>query len=391
MSVTHPYIVFAGMQILHERQWLSHYVVVTQGECIQAIIPREQAGQYQEAKWYEFPADYYLIPGMIDLHIHGANNKDVMDGQDDALSTISAALVQEGVTGFLATTMTASDAQISRVLQGMADQSTHLHGAAMLGIHLEGPFIAESKVGAQSRKNCQLPNIHLMQEWQKISNQRIKLVTMAPELPGAIPFIQVLASLNIIPAIGHSNATFAQAEEAIAAGCRYATHLFNAMRTIHQREPGVVLAVLLNNDVLAELIVDGHHLHPAMLELALRMKGPERLLLVTDAMRAKCLNDGVYELGGQQVKVYQGKATLAEDCLAGSTLRMPQAISTMIHSSTASLIDAIYMASLNPARLLSLDNKKGSIEVGKDADLVVLDAKLHVQLTMRAGKCVFSK
>ena len=225
--------------------------------------------------------------------------------------------------------------------------------------------------------------------WQQAAKGLIKLVTLAPELPGAIEFIQRLRAKSIVVSVGHTDATYEETLAAIQAGCSQATHLFNAMRGFHQREPGAVGALLLTPEVSAELIVDGKHLHPAMVDLVQRLKRKDKLLLVTDAMRAKCLGDGHYELGGQPVDVTGGKATLKNGTLAGSLLRMPQAIKNMEQFSHCTLIDAIDMASANPAGVLGLQTSKGSIEVGKDADLVVMNKDFEVVMTMREGREIF--
>lgn len=266
---------------------------------------------------------------------------------------------------------------------------SHQDGSAILGVHLEGPFIAKVKMGAQDGDNVRLPDSDLMKHWQKIANGAIKVVTLAPELTGALKLIQTLQDMDVIASIGHTDANYKETSKAIAAGCTQATHLFNAMKGIHQREPGAVGALLLAENVIAELIVDGFHLHPAIVELVLKLKGKERLLLVTDAMRAKCLGDGQYELGGQLADVRAGRAILVDGTLAGSTLRMPEAIKNMMQFTNCSLIDAVFMASTNPARVLKLEVHKGAIAVNKDADLVVLNNELEVVLTMRQGKEVF--
>ena len=386
--------IFSGMQMLIDQCWERNQAVVVEDGVIKAIISADMIKHHLPASRWEFPENCYLIPGLIDLHVHGAKGKDVMDANEDALATITHALAAEGITGFLATTMTASMDRIEDVVRVVArtmfnEKESNGKGAAILGLHLEGPFIAKDKMGAHSGEAVQLPDTKLMRRLQDDANGAIKLVTLAPELRGAIPFIQTLHTMGIIASVGHTNATYAETCAAIAAGCTHATHLFNAMSGLHQREPGAVGALLLANQVMAELIVDGLHLHPAIVELSLRVKGKERLLLVTDAVRAKCLGDGRYELGGQQVTVSAGKVTLDNGTLAGSTLRMPQAIKNMVQFSQCSLIDAIHMASLNPARVLKLDARKGSIAVGKDADLVVLNADLNVLLTMREGREIY--
>ncbi len=383
--------IFSGMQILSEGKWVTQHAVVVEKNIIKAIISEEMISHHFPAKHHHFPHDYYLIPGLIDLHVHGAHGKDVMDANQESLAVISRGLAEEGVTGFLATTMTMDNARIEAALSCISDSHTKMPGAKILGVHLEGPFIAKEKIGAQAGDFVQHPNHELMSKWQKISGDTIRLVTLAPELPGAIPLIKMLHRNNIIPAIGHTNATYEETQAAILAGGRYATHLFNAMSGLHQRKAGAVAALLLSNEVSAELIVDGFHLHPAMTELAFRLKSKNYLILVSDAMRAKCMGDGKYELGGQTVRVHADKVTLEDGTLAGSTLVLSQAIKNMSLFSQCSLIDAIQMATHNPAAMLGLSTHKGSIAVGWDADITVLDANLSAVFTMCEGKEIFSK
>ena len=383
--------IFSGMQILINQGWERNQAVVVENNKIKAIIAADMIKHHLPAKRFEFSADHYLVPGFIDLHIHGAHGNDVMDATQEALTAISRSLAVEGVTGFLATTMTADNDQIERVLKAVVSAASNPEGAAILGIHLEGPFIAKNKMGAQDGEKVQRPDSKLMKRWQHLAQGAIKIVTLAPELPNALQLIKTLNEMEVVASIGHTNATYEETSLAIAAGCKQATHLFNAMRGIHQREPGAVTALLLANSVKAELIVDGLHLHPAIVELAYSLKNKDHILLVTDAMRAKCLGDGQYELGGQLANVRGGVATLSDGTLAGSTLRMPQAIKNMVHFSKCSLIDAVKMASMNPARVLKLDVKKGTIELDKDADLVVMNAELEVMMTMREGKEIFRK
>jgi N-acetylglucosamine-6-phosphate deacetylase len=340
----------------------------------------------------QFPESYHLIPGFIDLHVHGANNKDVMDATHEALTVLSKTLAAEGTTSYLATTMTATPSEIEKALCAVSTymrEQENVQGAAILGVHLEGPFISPKKVGAQNAKNLLLPDIKLLAEWQKKSGHVIKLVTLAPELANSLELIRYLRTHNIVASIGHSDATYAETQNAIKEGCHYVTHLFNAMRGMQQREPGVVTAALLSNKVKTELIVDGIHVHPAIVELTLRLKGIDQIVLVTDAMRAKCLGNGIYDLGGQDVYVEEGIATLANGTLAGSMLKMPEAIRKMMIFTGCDFYDAVRMASENPAQVLNIFAKKGSIAVGKDADLVVLDNDFCVAMTMVGGKVVY--
>lgn len=346
----------------------------------------------------EFPNDCYLVPGFIDLHIHGANGGDTMDASFEALHTMCQALAKEGTTGFLATTMSADVSDISQVLAVTNDFMRKQHssltfnkGARILGVHLEGPFISPQKVGAQRSDKILNPQIELIQTWQNLNDQIIKLVTLAPELPGSVALIEFLKQNQIIASVGHTNATFAETMSAIKAGCSYATHLFNAMRGMHQREPGAVTAALLSDQVMAELILDGQHLHPAIVQLAVKLKSKNNLVLVTDAMRAKCLNDGIYDLGGQAVTLKNNTAQLADGTIAGSVLKMNSALKNLLSFTDCTLADAVQMTSENPARQLGIFNKKGSIALQKDADLVVMDAQFNILLTICQGEIVFQK
>lgn len=338
-----------------------------------------------------FPESFHIVPGFIDLHIHGADGYDVMDASPVALEKISAALAREGTTSYLATTMTATLEDINRVVLNVQRymQSPSL-GASLLGIHLEGPFISPQKVGAQRLDLAIAPNEAYFLQWQKLSGDKIKLVTLAPELPNSLSFIEFLHKNAVVVSIGHTDATYAETVAAVQAGCSHVTHLFNAMRGMHHREPGVLTAALLSSELSAELILDGVHLHPAMVELALRVKGKEKIILVTDAMRAKCMADGEYTLGGQTVFVTHGQAKLADGTLAGSTLTMPQAIKNMMKFTQCSLENVLPFVSANPAKTLKIFDKKGSIAQGKDADLVVLNDQLEVVMTICRGEIVYT-
>lgn len=374
--------IFSGLNV-HTLQGVQSVSVVVKEGLIHELTPVIGA-----ADVLEFPADYHLVPGFIDLHVHGANGSDVMDATQEALLNISESLAKEGTTGFLATTMTAPVAEIDRVLVLVRDLMRQGQ-RNFLGVHLEGPFISAEKAGAQCAAHVLSPDSAHLQHWQQLAAGVIKLVTLAPELPNSLELIRYLTQHNIIASLGHSNATYAEADAAIAAGCSHATHLFNAMRGLHQREPGLVTAALLSEKVLVELIVDGVHLHPAVVELVLKMKGREKIALVTDSMRAKCLRDGTYDLGGQTVTVKGDKAELREGVLAGSVLKMNSALKNLLQFTGCSLADAIKMTSENPARALGIFAERGSITVGKAADLVVLDSELNVVLTMVGGEVVF--
>lgn len=381
--------IYSGMQILLNREWHKGKAVVVDDGTISAIISDAEIKHYMPVEHVTYAQENYLVPGFIDCHIHGAGGSDVMDGTLDALTTISGCLAKEGVTSFLATTMTGDSHDIEAALKIIPHAQQENVGAEILGVHLEGPFIAREKMGAQMGEKTREPDIDLFKKWQQLSGNNIRLVTLAPELKHAKTFIHALCEMEVVASMGHSNATYAEAEQAITVGCSYATHLFNAMRGLHHREPGVVGAALLSDSVAAEIIADGEHLHPAIYPLALKMKGHEKLLLVTDAMRAKCMPDGDYDLGGQCVTLKNHTVSLQDGTLAGSVLTMPQAIRNIMQFTDCSLADAIAMASTNPAQQLKVYDRKGSIDIGKDADLVVLDAELNVQLTVCRGVVVY--
>lgn len=384
-------IIISGMRLLHGHSWVEDQALVIEQGKIKAIIPKHMVSHHLPAQQIHLSADDLLVPGFIDLHVHGARGSDVMDATAEAFVTISNTLAEEGVTGYLATTMTAPKEAIESVLTAIPAAMQQKNGAAILGVHLEGPFIAKNKRGAQNEKDVQSPDAGLLAEWQRIAQGAIKLVTLAPELPDANKLIEALCEARIVAAIGHTEATYEQAMAAIKLGCSHATHLFNAMSGIQQRAPGAAGALLLSDSVSADIIADGVHLHPAIVEMAYRLKGNDQLILISDAMRAKCMCDGQYDLGGQQVTVQNGVAALDNGALAGSLLKLPQAIKNIMQFTTCTLVDALRMVSYNPARKLQLEAHKGSIEVGKDADLVVLSPDIAVKMTMREGVVVFEK
>ena len=345
------------------------------------------------AKTLDFPSSWHLIPGMIDMHIHGAAGFDVMDATDEALAMISTALVQEGVTSFLATTMTEKSVDIENALKKVANyvaNKQEITGAEILGINLEGPFLSAAKAGCQRGDYFMDPDISLFKHWQKLANNLIKIVTVAPELANSLEFIKYLRKCGVIASLGHSNVNYEQTNRAIDAGCTEATHLFNAMPAIHHRDPGAITALLLNNQVMTEIIADGIHSHPAILQLILRLKGADKVCLITDSMRAKYLADGTYQFGGQQVIVKDHSARLSDGTLAGSILKMDSAVRNMIKFTGCTLLDTIKMSAINPAKQLNIFTRKGSIAIGKDADLVILNENLGVEMTICNGNIGFS-
>jgi N-acetylglucosamine-6-phosphate deacetylase len=379
-------LIIKGLNVYTENKILKQATVVVR----EGLIQKVGAATIKDnaAKVLEFPADWHLIPGMIDLHIHGAGGADTMDATFAALDTISKSLLREGVTAFLPATMTAPISQIEEALINVRDylrEKKNTSGAEVLGINLEGPFLSTQKPAAQLVSAIIAPDIELFANWQRRCDNLIKITTIAPEASNSLEFINYLRDSGVIASIGHSDATYEQAVTAINAGCTQATHLFNAMPPIHHREPGLVTALLLDDRVMTEVIADLVHLHPAILRLIVKLKGYEKIVLVTDSMRAKYLSDGIYDLGGQKVIVKNGEARLVDGKLAGSVLRMNNALKNMINATSCRLIDAIKMTAENPAKQLKIFEHKGSITVGKDADLVVLDTDLQVRMTIHKG------
>jgi N-acetylglucosamine-6-phosphate deacetylase len=368
--------------------------VLTEGDKIVEVGPMSSCPASSEAEVVELDPSFSVVPGFIDVHIHGAFGADVMDATDEALRTMAKTLPKEGTTSFLATTMTAPIEQIERALQNVAqyiDSSNPSGEAEVLGIHLEGPFISPKRAGAQHPKNIIEPNIELFQKWQNIANGHIRLVTLAPEEKNGLALTAYLKEHGVVASIGHSDAVYKQVKAAIDAGVKHATHLFNGMRGIHHREPGVAGAVLMHEEVICELIADGVHVAPEMIRFAYQNKGSAGLILITDAMRAKCLGAGTYELGGQEVTVQGEKATLRDGTLAGSILKLGDAVKNAMVYTGCTLEDIIRMTSWNPAKQLGVLDRKGSIRAGKDADLVVLNERHDVVMTICRGKLAYSK
>lgn len=343
------------------------------------------------------PENWLIFPGMIDVHVHGGYGFDIMQIDKDyedahtKLETFSKKLLQEGVTSYLATAMTSEKHKISRVLNNIAtfcNQQTKGHTAEILGINLEGPFIAKDKACAQPLQDILSPNLQLLQEWIKISQEYLRIITMAPEVCGNEELINYAIQNNIVVSIGHSNADYATTIQAIKNGCSQATHLFNALPPIHHRNPGPITAMLLDERVYVELIADGIHLHPAILELALRLKTSDKIILITDAMEAKgMIAEGKkFKLAGQEVTVINSNVYLPNNVLAGSVLTMDLALRNILKFTSCSIVDAGKMLSLNPAKQIGCDKTKGSIAVGKNADFVIFDEQYSIKATVCNGK-----
>jgi N-acetylglucosamine-6-phosphate deacetylase len=327
----------------------------------------------------------YVSPGFIDLHIHGNGGADVMDGTLEALETISSTLLQTGTTSFLATTMTMSTSAIDNALHNVQQYASKVSGAHILGVHLEGPFINPLKHGAQDQTHIQPPNMELITNYI----DDIKMITLAPEVKQSESFIKYLRENypHIILSIGHSDATYEQSKESFEWGVSHVTHLFNAMNPYHHRKPGIIGAGF-DSDVTCDIIADLVHTHPSTLALAYQMK-KDKLILVTDAMRAGCMKCGTYELGGRRVEVQEGKALLEDGTLAGSVLKMNEALLNMKEHTTMTLGEVINSVTKIPAQKLGIP--KGDLKEGYDADLVMFDEKFSIIMTIIDGEVKYQR
>lgn len=325
----------------------------------------------------------YLSAGFIDIHIHGSSGADVMDATPEALERIAQTIVQTGTTAFLGTTMTMAAADITKALENVQRYPPKT-GAKLLGVHLEGPFINPNKHGAQNRDFIQSPDMSLIAPYMDI----VKMITLAPEVQGAEAFIRYLNKHypHILLSIGHSEASYAESIESFEWGVSHATHLFNAMNPLHHREPGIVGAVLADPEVSCDIIADLVHIHPSFFPLLRQLK-PDNLVLITDAIRAGCLQSGNYMLGGQEVIVDKGIARLADGTLAGSLLKLNEALRNFDQHSDMTLVELIAMVTTIPARKLGL--KMGRLAEGYPADMVLFDSHFTIHQTWVNGELIF--
>ncbi len=341
------------------------------------------------------PEGAVVLPGFVDEHIHGAGGADAMDGTAAALTTISQTLVREGTTSFLATTMTQSPQNIVRALTAVREKCAadskkdRPTGARLLGAHLEGPFISAAHKGAQPLGYVAAPSIETFEAYQAASGGNIRIVTLAPEEAGAEALISRLTASGVVVSLGHTGAKYADVARAVSLGARHVTHTYNAQSPLHHREIGTVGSALLMDELDCELIADTIHVSEPAIRLLVKCKTPARILLITDAIRAKGLGDGESELGGQKVYVKGGEARLEDGTLAGSVLQMNRAVQNMVEKAGLSLPEAVDCASLLPAKALGLSGELGSVAPGKRADFTVLSPAFDVLMTVVGGEIVY--
>jgi len=330
-------------------------------------------------------------PGFIDVHIQGAGGADILDGTMEALKAISQTCAQYGTTSFLATTVYNADGDNEHLRLAAEYEGRDLGGANLVGIHLEGPFIAANKRGMIQPGCICGPSMEVLDEILDITGGKLAMMTIAPELEGGLEIIRRLVGSNIVASFAHSGADYQQTVAGIAAGISHVTHLFNAMSGVHHRSPGPLVAIFENENVTAQLITDGVHIHPSVLKLAFEILGPERIVLITDGMQAMGLPDGKYIYNGVEYESREGAARYKDGTLIGTALGLSELVKRFISFTGCGLDDAVKTVTENPAKVLGLADRKGTIAVGKDADLVLLNDDLSVRATIVGGKIVFGK
>ena len=336
-------------------------------------------------------AGMILTPGFIDLLVHGGGGYGFADMSLESVRHISEFFFSHGTTGMLAALYSKPAKDMVADVKRIAQFCQNSKKSNIWGIHLEGPFINKNLHGAMKADYLWKPSVPGWQNLFEASKGFIRLMTIAPELANVEDVMRAAAKNGVVLSIGHSSATYQQVLKAIDNGAAHVTHMFNAMKPFHHREPGVVLAALLHNELKLELIADGIHVHPAVMKLIYRIKGEGGILLITDAIRASGMPDGEYTFMDQEILVKEKKALLHDGTLAGSTLTMEQAVKNMVQLVEVPLTDAVRMASLNGAKVLGLEHQKGILAVGKDADLVVMDKNYEVQMTIYEGSIKYAR
>jgi N-acetylglucosamine-6-phosphate deacetylase len=387
-----PVTAIYASRIFTPQEQLTDSVILTEDGRIIAIGHRDEVKIPVGAIDY-IAAGMIVAPGFVDVHMHGAGGHDVMEATPAALDCITSTVARYGTTSILATTVTASLDQTCRSLQGIAQyirahekfepDSTSL-SAEILGIHLEGPFISKARRGVHPPDAIARPSVQILEKFRAAADGLIRMITVAPEIPGALDLIQSAVASGIVAAIGHTDANYEQTQAAIQAGARHTVHFYNAMRPFSHRDPGIIGAVLTEPDVTAEVIADGIHVAGPAIQVLLGTKGFDTVLLASDATAATGMPDGNFRLGNFQVVVKDGVCRNAEGKLAGSTLTLDRALRYIVALGVP-LVDAVRMATILPARRVSLAGKKGIIALGADADLLVLTPDLRVVGVMTRG------
>ena len=386
--------VIHASRILTPEEEISDGVIVVEGSRIAALGHRDEMRLPAGATDF-VAAGMTVVPGFVDIHIHGAGGHDVMEGTARALDRITSTVARSGTTSMVATTVTAPIDDTIKSLEGIAryirshEQSEAVSenaklAAEIVGIHLEGPFISKARRGVHPSDALAKPSVETLGKLLKAADGLVRIVTIAPELPGALELIAVAVAAKLVVAMGHTDADYDQARAAIHAGARHAVHMYNAMRPFTHRDPGIVGAILTDPEVTAEIIADLVHVAGPAIQVLIGSKGFDTVLAVSDGIAATGMPDGNYRLGNFEVSVKDGVARNSEGKLAGSTLTLDRALRNLVALGVP-FTDAVRMATVLPARRLGLAGKKGIIAVGADADLVALTADLRVAAVMTRG------
>ncbi|MDO4778038.1 MAG: N-acetylglucosamine-6-phosphate deacetylase [Tissierellia bacterium] len=372
---------YKAKKIFLEKEILKDYFMAVENGKIE--------GFYQEiSDEYIDYSDLYIAPGLVDTHIHGFKNADIMDAKEGNLNIISKGILEMGVTSFLPTTLTASAEQLNNACEIVGKEYKTVEGAKVRGIFLEGPFFTEKYKGAQNPNYMGDPDIQKLKKWKDLSDGLVNKIAIAPERENVEEFIRLAKEIGVYVALGHSDATYEEAVKAVNAGANIFIHTYNGMRGLHHREPGMVGAAL-NTDTISELICDGFHVHPISAKIVMDHKSRDHVALVTDCMRAGGMPDGNYFLGEFPVKVEKGTARLEDGSLAGSLLKLSQAVKNVLDWNIATAKEAIDMATIIPAKSVGIDDVCGILKEGREADFIVLDEKLNLKKTYLDGNLVF--
>lgn len=380
-----PLIVTASRLFTPLESIASPYIAIEDGYV--TSIGSQREAEVPQGKVLAFK-DQVLAPAYLDIHLHGSGGHDVMEADDAALMAIESMLASRGVAAYLPTTVTATEDRTLRALEHLG-RAVRANGqprrTTPIGIHLEGPFISHAKRGVHPPEHLAAPSPERLQGYWEASAGTLRMLTIAPEIPGALETIRCARQLGIHCSLGHSNATYEEASAGIAAGADHATHTFNAMRPLDHRDPGILGAVLEHRELMADIIADGIHVHPSLIDLFIRAKGLDRAILITDAISATGMPEGLYDLGGLEVEVrnqrceYNGR-------LAGSVLTLERAVRNVMDFARLDLQDALRLATFNPAALIGVSEQRGSLRPGSRADIVVLTPEGQLVQTILGGE-----
>lgn len=380
-------------KIIKEDKILENHVLIFDEKIID-FIPKENLDNYTKehcntaAEMHIVDAkNNYVSPGFIDIHIHGSGGKDTMDGTIEDLKIISSTIAKNGVTSFLPTTMTMHKDKIYTALKAVREaKKQSFNGASVLGAHMEGPFICEKYKGAQSKDYILKPNLNFISDYMDV----LKSITLAPEEDNDFNFIkEVSSNSDITLSMGHTDITYEKAMMAIENGISHATHTFNAMSPLNHRKPGAIGAIF-NSKISCEFIADTIHINPELYRLVLNIKGKDKVVLITDSMRAGSMKKGEYELGGQKVIVDDTSARLVDGTLAGSILTLNTAVKNILKYTNLSIPEAVNLATINPAKVIHVDDLKGSLKVNKDSDIIIFNDNLDILTTIVNGNIIYN-